>query len=173
MGVPQKRLLECKAFGPLRVIIMFLCSYTSKIALNITVYLRRLSGIVSPLSQNSSGQSLESIITIDVWTMMLLISYELQVLINRCLRKIMNVRWPDLISDDKMWRATYQRPIHDQIQNGGELVTNCASNMESRFEPIRSTERRPPMENMDKNVGRRNLGRWKKTLKEVKFLART
>jgi len=41
----------------------------------------------------------------------------LQVLLNRCLRTILGVRWPDIISNKELWRKTKQQPINLTIRS--------------------------------------------------------
>jgi hypothetical protein len=41
----------------------------------------------------------------------------LQVLLNRCLRTILGVRWPDTISNKELWRKTKQQPINLTIRS--------------------------------------------------------
>ena len=41
----------------------------------------------------------------------------LQVFLNRCLRTILGVRWPDTISNKELWRKTKQQPINLTIRS--------------------------------------------------------
>ncbi|XP_039301316.1 uncharacterized protein LOC120356459 [Nilaparvata lugens] len=52
----------------------------------------------------------------------------LQVFVNRCLRRIMGIRWPEVISNEALWEYTCQDPIQMQIKrrNGDGLGTLCA-----------------------------------------------
>lgn len=38
--------------------------------------------------------------------------HRLQVFVNRCLRKILKVFWPNVISNDELWNKTNEEPIH-------------------------------------------------------------
>ncbi|XP_039293351.1 uncharacterized protein LOC120353523 [Nilaparvata lugens] len=40
----------------------------------------------------------------------------LQVFVNRCLRRIMGIRWPEVISNEALWESTCQDPIQMQIK---------------------------------------------------------
>jgi hypothetical protein len=50
------------------------------------------------------------------WKVTNLIMQKLQSFINRCLRRILNVRWPDVISDIMLWEKTGEKPIELQIK---------------------------------------------------------
>jgi hypothetical protein len=41
---------------------------------------------------------------------------ELQTFLNRCLRRIINVRWPETISNEDLLRITNQRPIYEELK---------------------------------------------------------
>ena len=40
---------------------------------------------------------------------------ENKVFINTCLRKILQIRWPDKISNEELWRRTNQQPVEEDI----------------------------------------------------------
>jgi hypothetical protein len=40
----------------------------------------------------------------------------LQILINKFLRRIMNIKWTDKITKEELWRITKQKPIEIQIK---------------------------------------------------------
>ena len=42
-------------------------------------------------------------------------SKKLQTFINKCLRQILNIRWPETISNNDLWQPTNQDPIPQQI----------------------------------------------------------
>jgi hypothetical protein len=42
----------------------------------------------------------------------------LQSFITRYLRRIINIRWPETISNEDLWRVANQQPIHVQIKKG-------------------------------------------------------
>jgi len=46
----------------------------------------------------------------------------LQTFINKCLRRIKNIKWTDKISNEELWRITKQKPIEIQIKRGN---LNC------------------------------------------------
>lgn len=52
----------------------------------------------------------------ETWKVTKAIVNGLQVFTNRCLRPIINVRWPDIISNDVLWEITNQPPIDEQIK---------------------------------------------------------
>ena len=39
-----------------------------------------------------------------------------QTFINKCLRRIMNIKWTDKITNEELWRITKQKPIRIQIK---------------------------------------------------------
>ncbi|RUS76284.1 hypothetical protein EGW08_015956 [Elysia chlorotica] len=41
---------------------------------------------------------------------------KLQTFINRCLRNILNIRWPEVISNQDLWERTRQAPIEQEIK---------------------------------------------------------
>ncbi len=41
----------------------------------------------------------------------------LQVVLNRCLRTVLGVKWPDTISNNEQWRKTKQQPINLTIRS--------------------------------------------------------
>ena len=40
----------------------------------------------------------------------------IQTFINRCLRRILQIRWPETISNEDLWEQTRQKPIEIQIK---------------------------------------------------------
>lgn len=45
----------------------------------------------------------------------LYVNKQLQVFINPCLRRILNIEWPDVISNGDLWQEKYQQWIGMQI----------------------------------------------------------
>jgi hypothetical protein len=43
------------------------------------------------------------------------ITRRLQTFINKCLRRIINIKWTDKITNEELWRITKQKPIEIQI----------------------------------------------------------
>ena len=43
-------------------------------------------------------------------------THNMQTFINRCLRNIINIRWPDVISNNDLWDKTGQSPIEVEIR---------------------------------------------------------
>ncbi|VDP69613.1 unnamed protein product, partial [Schistosoma curassoni] len=41
---------------------------------------------------------------------------KVQVFINSCLRKILNIHWPDTISNRFLWERTNQLPAEEEIR---------------------------------------------------------
>ena len=40
----------------------------------------------------------------------------LQIFVNKCLRRIMNIKWTDKITNEELWRITHQKSIENQIK---------------------------------------------------------
>ena len=51
-----------------------------------------------------------------MWKITKRISNSLQVFVNRCLRRILKVKWLDKISNEEFWQRTKQTPIKQQIK---------------------------------------------------------
>ena len=41
----------------------------------------------------------------------------IQTFVNKCLRNILNIRWPNTISNKELWRRTQQQPISQTIRS--------------------------------------------------------
>ena len=50
------------------------------------------------------------------WRMTESIRSKLQVFLNRCLRRIMQVFWPEWVTNEELWRITKQKPIEQEIR---------------------------------------------------------
>ena len=50
----------------------------------------------------------------ETWKEMKTTTSRLQTFLNRCLRRILNIHWPDVISNDELWRRTeeIEMPMH-------------------------------------------------------------
>ena len=44
------------------------------------------------------------------------ITRRLQIFINKCLRRIKNIKWTDKITNEELWRITKEKPIEIQIK---------------------------------------------------------
>ena len=52
----------------------------------------------------------------ETWKVTADISKKLQVFVNRCLRRIMGVWWPEVMSNEELWHITGQLPINTEIK---------------------------------------------------------
>jgi hypothetical protein len=52
----------------------------------------------------------------ETWKVTNSITQKLQSFINHCLRRILNVRWPEVISNIMLWETTGEKPIELQIK---------------------------------------------------------
>jgi len=100
----------------------------------------------------------------ETWKVTASITKKLQTYINRCLRRILNIRWPRTISNTLLWQRTRQIPVENEIRK-------------RKWRWIGHTLRRDK-ENIARQAldfnpqGKRSLGRprqtWKRTvLKEI------
>jgi hypothetical protein len=44
------------------------------------------------------------------------VTKRLQIFINKCLKRITNIKWTDKITNEELWRNTKQKPIEIQIK---------------------------------------------------------
>jgi len=51
-----------------------------------------------------------------MWKATTQITHKFQTSVNRCLRKIVHIRWPKIISNSELWEATGEKPIKLQIK---------------------------------------------------------
>jgi len=52
---------------------------------------------------------------LETWRSTKLLTKKLQTFINKCLRKILNIRWPEVISNEELWETTQQLRIEKSI----------------------------------------------------------
>ncbi|VDO68801.1 unnamed protein product [Schistosoma margrebowiei] len=52
----------------------------------------------------------------ETWRTTKAIIQKIQVFINNCLRKILQIRWPDTISNNVLWERTKQIPVEEEIR---------------------------------------------------------
>ena len=51
----------------------------------------------------------------ETWRSTKLLTKKLQTFINKCLRKILNIHWPEVISNEELWERTQQIRIDESI----------------------------------------------------------
>ncbi|VDP62834.1 unnamed protein product [Schistosoma curassoni] len=70
-------------------------------------------------SQSSIRTSTQSVLLYEAetWRTTTTIIKKVQVFINSCLRKILNIRWPDIISNSHLWERTNKVPAEEEIRN--------------------------------------------------------
>ncbi|VDP27345.1 unnamed protein product [Schistosoma margrebowiei] len=54
-------------------------------------------------------------------TTIIIINNNIQVFIDNCLRKTLNISWPDTISNNLLWEITKQAPDKEEIRRGNEV----------------------------------------------------
>ena len=52
----------------------------------------------------------------ETWFLTTRLESNLQVFVNKCLKRILNVFWPNTISNEELWQKTNQKKITDQIK---------------------------------------------------------
>ena len=52
----------------------------------------------------------------ETWKTTNQITRRLQTFVNKCLRRIMNIKWTDKITNEELWRITHQKSIENQIK---------------------------------------------------------
>ena len=52
----------------------------------------------------------------ETWRMNATPISKVQTFVNSCLRKILQIHWPERITNDELWRRTSQRPIEEDIK---------------------------------------------------------
>jgi hypothetical protein len=62
----------------------------------------------------------------ETWKTTKSLLHNLQVFINNCLRRILNIRWPEKISNKELWQKTNQPPVEEELkgENGGGYGTH-------------------------------------------------
>jgi len=53
---------------------------------------------------------------LETWRSTKLLIKKLQTFINKCLWKILNIRWPEVISNEELWERTQQSRIEENIK---------------------------------------------------------
>ncbi|CAH8430397.1 unnamed protein product, partial [Schistosoma haematobium] len=53
----------------------------------------------------------------EIWRTTTTIIKHVQVFINSCLRRILNIHWPDNISNSLLWERTNQLPAEEEVRN--------------------------------------------------------
>ena len=53
---------------------------------------------------------------LETWRSMKLLIKKLQTFINKCLKMILNIHWPEVISNEELWGRTHQSRIEESIK---------------------------------------------------------
>ncbi|VDP20704.1 unnamed protein product [Schistosoma margrebowiei] len=76
--------------------------------------------VCQPISKSESSiptsKQLVLLYGAETWRTTTTIIKELQVFINSCLRKILNIHWPDTINNSLLWERTNQLPAEEEIR---------------------------------------------------------
>ena len=70
----------------------------------------------------------------ETWRVTKTNTHKLQTFTNRCLRNILNIRWPEVVSNEQLWDKTKQTPIETEIRKRkwgwiGHTLRKPASNI--------------------------------------------
>ena len=70
----------------------------------------------------------------ETWRVTKTNTHKLQTFTNRCLRTILNIRWPEVVSNEQLWDKTTQTPIETEIRKRkwgwiGHTLRKPASNI--------------------------------------------
>jgi len=57
-----------------------------------------------------------SLYACETWKTTNQITRRLQISVNTCLRRIMNIKWTDKITNEELWRIAHQKSIENQIK---------------------------------------------------------
>ena len=52
----------------------------------------------------------------ETWKTTNQITRRLQIFVNKCLRRIIIIKWTDTITNEELWRITHQKSIENQIK---------------------------------------------------------
>ncbi|VDO63231.1 unnamed protein product [Schistosoma margrebowiei] len=105
---------------------------------------------------------------------------KVQVFINRCLRKILNIHWPDTISNSLLWERTNQLPAEEEIRKkrwkwiGHTLrkSSNCITRQALTWNPEGKRKRGRP-KNTLRRIIEADMKRWITTGRSWKGLPKT
>ena len=72
--------------------------------------------------------------SLETWRVTKTNTHKLQTFTNRCLRNILNIRWPKVVSNGQLWDKTKQAPIETEIRKRkwgwiGHTLQKPASNI--------------------------------------------
>ncbi|VDP34460.1 unnamed protein product [Schistosoma margrebowiei] len=90
----------------------------------------------------------------ETWRTTKAIIQKIQVFINSCLRKILQIRWPDTISNNVLWERTNQIPAEEEIRKKGwkwighklRKAPNCVTRQALTWNPQGQTKKRKTKE---------------------------
>ncbi|VDO84776.1 unnamed protein product [Schistosoma margrebowiei] len=103
---------------------------------------------------------------------------KVQVFINSCLRKILNIHWPDTISNSLLWERTNQLPAEEEIRKrrwkwiGHTLrkSSNCITRQALTWNPEGKRKRRRPKNTLPR-ILEADMKRMNRNWKELKGIA--
>jgi hypothetical protein len=63
---------------------------------------------------NTNVKSVLLLYACETWKITNQITRRFQIFVKKCLRRIMNIKWTDKITDEELWRITRKKPIENQ-----------------------------------------------------------
>jgi hypothetical protein len=88
---------------------------------------------------------------------------KMQAFINRCLRKILRIRWPETITNEELWKRTGQKPLDRQIKKRkwswiGHIFRKPSGITEKRCLGLETHSGRRSLRSGEKMAGSRGSG---------------
>ncbi|VDP11596.1 unnamed protein product [Schistosoma margrebowiei] len=114
----------------------------------------------------------------ETWRTTTTIIKKVQVFINSCLRKILNIHWPDTISNSLLWETTNQLPVEEEIGKrrwkwiGHTLrkSSNCIMRQTLNRNPERKRKRGRPRNTLRREI-EADMERMNNSWKELERIA--
>ncbi|VDO58562.1 unnamed protein product [Schistosoma margrebowiei] len=121
------------------------------------------------------GETLEDAVLLygaETWRTTTTTIKKVQVFINSCLRKILNIHWPDTISNSLLWERTNQLPAEEEIRNRRwkwirhtlRKSSNCITRQALTWNPEGKRKRGRPNNTLHRIIEadmKRMNGKWK------------
>lgn len=142
-------------------ILSLLCPYFSPFFLTVIDWVRSAYNNLTG-SQRVLTSCLE---ILRKWLLSLSLSLLNQVFVNKCIRNIHGIRWPDTNSNADLWRKTNQQPLKTTIRthkwnSPGHTLRKQTQTSQVLVEPTRTTKGRETKECMSQSTEIRPEENW-------------
>ena len=77
---------------------------------------KEISSLTTKIRMFNSNMKSVLLYGAETWRITKFTVKRVQTFINSCLRRILQIRWPDTISNNNLWQRTSQLPIEDEIK---------------------------------------------------------